>query len=262
MSETTPATGPGKQAPRKGNAEATARRDAAATPAGAFCLRSLGGMQPNEQILEDWKRLQALPPRALESFYDLLKPSLGPGRARPQDLENQAQAYCQLYDVRPSNLSSALRSCGFLLTRASQLALPAESFRRDLESLCTDTPAVVDTLMQHYDEARGLIRQEMVQGSLFDHGKVLMGIDWRVDTIQASNHGADIGLPVALLTLRCQQGQPDAGNVERISVYAVPEVVRQLRMLAETLERQMTPSRGRHVTREELQEGDPEPSGS
>jgi hypothetical protein len=213
-------------------------------------LRCLGGTQPNDQILSDWKRLQAMPPRALESFFDLLKPSLGAARSRPQELESQAQAFCKLYSVAPGDLSAALRSCSFLLSRAVRMALPAESFQRDLESLSTDNPSVVETLMQHYDHARALIRQDVVQDSLFDHGKVLLGVDWRIDTMQASNHGAEIGLPVVLMTLRCREGSGEDARNERISLYAVPEVVSQLKALTESIERQLAPPTGRHVPRD------------
>jgi len=207
-------------------------------------------------VVEDWKKLQALPARALDSFYDLVKPSLGPQAASRSDLESRAQAYCRLYGIEQDDLSAALRSCVFFLTRASQLAMPLEAFRQDLEAMSTDNPAVVDVIVSRYEEARTLIRQEMVQGSLFDHGKVLVGIDWRLDMIHASDRGAELGMPVALLTLRCLEGQGENSREERVTLYAIPEMIRQFRATLDRLDQQLAPPRGRHVTREELAASD------
>jgi hypothetical protein len=214
-------------------------------------LRCLGGESPSDQLIGDWRVFQRLPARALDAFYDLLKPSLGPSPANPDDLESQAQAYCRIYAVSQNDLKSALRCCGALLNGASRLALPANAFRHDLELLSADNSTGIEVLMSRYEEARDLIRQEMLMGTLFDHGKVLVGVDWRLDTIHASQRGADLGLPVALLTLRFREGPGETGRDERFSVYAAPEVVRRLRVTLEGLERQMAPSQGRHVTRED-----------
>jgi hypothetical protein len=203
-----------------------------------------------------------LPARALESFFDLLKPSLGPAADSHQDRESRAQAYCKLYGVPQADLGAALRGCLFLLTRASQVALPAEAFRQDLEALSTENTAVIDVVMAGYEEARTLIRLEMAKGTLFDHGKVLVGVDWRLDMVHASDRGANLGLPVALLTLRFSDGQPEQGREERVTMYAIPEMVKQLRAALEKLDRAMSPPQGRHTTRDELARQQRDESGS
>ena len=68
------------------------------------------------------------------------------------------------------------------------------------------------------------MRQEVLQGTLADHGKLLLGVDWRLDSVQASNRGSKMRVPVALLTLRFREGE----QTQRITLQVLPETLREL----------------------------------
>ena len=78
-----------------------------------------------------------------------------------------------------------------------------------------------------YDQARAVVRREIVRGALLDHGKLLTGVDWRIDTIAAASRGAKIAAPVVLLTLSYQEGE----HRSRITLHATPDMLQELQQL-------------------------------
>ena len=80
-------------------------------------------------------------------------------------------------------------------------------FRADLEALSGPLKAPVDAVMQRYDEIRRSLRETIVEGTLLDHGNVLLDLDWRVQTISTSSRGANLDTTVVLMTLRYGDGK-------------------------------------------------------
>lgn len=189
----------------------------------APALSCLAGAAAPAEVLQDWSRLEALPPRALDGLWDLLGPSLAgvdPG------LERKAEAFCRLYDIPPDDLRASLRVCRFVLLRAGSVSLPAERVAQDVRSLARgESSPAAQMLISRYDSAKEIVRQGLVEQALLDHGKVLTGVDVRVDRISGSDRAAGLDQPVVLLTLRTREGDRN----ERTTVYMTPEAFSRIK---------------------------------
>ena len=59
--------------------------------------------------------------------------------------------------------------------------------------------------------------------------KLLEGIDWRLDKLEASDRGHDLRAPVLLLTLRYREGRKS----ERVTLQLLPDTIRKLKRVCE-----------------------------
>jgi len=128
---------------------------------------------------------------------------------------------------------SAMRGCDFLLRQACALDVDTEAFRQDLSALSEGDEQGVEVIVSQYDGAKAELRKVIVQESLADHGKVLVGIDWRVDNVTASDRGAELNTTVVLLTLRYRENN----RVERITLQLTPEAIRELKLFSDRFSR-------------------------
>lgn len=192
-------------------------------------LRCLGGGVAPPQIAADLAQIASLPAAAQRRLWEALGPSLG--EPVPPAVERVLDEFCRRYAAPDAVVARALKACRFLIREASQLDLPRAAFAEDLAVLGAPIE-VRDLLLAGYEQARAVVRAEILRGALFDHGRVLLGVDWRLDTISASSRGARLEAPVVMLTLRYQDGE----EVHRLSVQAVPDALRDLqRMCAQIL---------------------------
>ena len=102
----------------------------------------------------------------------------------------------------------------------------------DVSEFLSDLTHHSDGVVQHqnplvtrYDEVRAAIRDRMTRGTLADHGKVLVGLRWRVDTVVASDRAAGFDSEVVFLTLLYQDGREQ----DSITLQLTPEALRDLR---------------------------------
>lgn len=189
-----------------------------------------GGLAPPE-LAADLSRLQRLPAPAQGRFWDALGPSLR--EPMPRAVEERLEAFCQQLGADPDDLAPLLRACRFLLRAAAHLDLPRARFAEDLAAL-TDDAATREILLAGYEKATAVLRREILESTLAEHGQHLVGVDWRLDTINASQHGRSLASPVGVLTLRYRQGNRE----ERLTLQALPDVLQQLqRACAELLRR-------------------------
>ncbi len=190
---------------------------------GAMRLHCLAGQAASAEVLSDWQRLMGLPERARGSLWELVTASLGQVDAA---LERRAEAFCQLYGVAAADLQSSLRVCRFLMGRASAIDLPFAQMAEDVALLSRGAqPEMGALFLSHYDAAKALVRRGLVERMMLDHGKVLTGLDWRVDKIAASDRGVGRDTPVVLLTLRLRDGDRE----ERNTFYLTPEAFTQMK---------------------------------
>ncbi len=117
-----------------------------------------------------------------------------------------------------------MKACRFLLREAAGANVERTVFVQDLRALCGRDDVLEQFFVAGYDAACQVVRQEVLQGTLADHGKLLMGVDWRLDSVQASSRGSKMRIPVALLTLRYREGD----QARRITLQVLPETLRQL----------------------------------
>lgn len=186
-------------------------------------LHCMGGQAAPAEVLSDWQRLSVLPERARQSLWELVEASLG--QVDPA-LERRAEAFCQLYGVPGPDLQSSLRVCRFLLSRAAAINMPAPQMAEDLAALSQgQRPEVAALFLAHYEGAKAIVRRGLIERMILDHGKVLSGLDWRVDKIAASDRGVGMEAPVLVLTLRLRDGDRE----ERSTFYMTPEAFLELK---------------------------------
>jgi hypothetical protein len=188
----------------------------------AVLLRCLRGKPTPPGLATDLRGLTRLPDAARAALWSVLGPCL----AEPlgAEAEGKLDAFCRAHRLDRDALSRPVKACRFLLREAASGNVEREAFVQDLRVLSGRDDAIEQFFVAGYDVACQLVRQEILQGTLADHGKLLMGVDWRLDSVQASSRGSKMRIPVALLTLRYREGD----QTRRITLQVLPETLREL----------------------------------
>ena len=197
-------------------------------------LRCLAGAEAPEELLARWRVFESIPGSARSHIWEVLAQVVVHGSN--DEATRCCAEFCRQHGLEPVSLDHSVAVCHFLLSQAARVNLDLEGFRADLEALSGEGGQGALVLTLHYEEMLSILRRQILEGSLLDHGKVFTGLDWRVDLVGASDRGLGIDAPVALLTLRHQQGVGDAADRGRVSLYLVPEAVSQLRQVCEQIE--------------------------
>ncbi|MEJ2039666.1 MAG: hypothetical protein P8X55_12155 [Desulfosarcinaceae bacterium] len=171
--------------------------EAGATPAGLNCFE---GQPPPAVVAEGWKQLAAIPKKSWESFWLLLAPVvMNPGSTANKDL---VTLFCKEHDIAPESLLVAMGCCELLLKQAAALNLSKEIFRRDLAVLAgDDSDELVHFVVQRFAGAMKGIRRQIFMESLSTHGKVMTGLDWRIDKVKHSSKGNHFDTDIVFLTV-------------------------------------------------------------
>jgi hypothetical protein len=195
-----------------------------ASPIRLFCL---GGGEAPPDLGADLLRLLRLPPEALQTLWQVLAPSLAETIAK--ETEQLLDVYCAAHKLDEDDLARAIKACRFVIREAAQRDLPAGALAEDLDRLCAGDPLVKELVLAGYEPAKQQIRHEAVKAAIADHGKLLVGVKWRVDAIQGSERGARLGTQVALLTLHYLEGA-EAG---RVTLQVLPDMMGELKQVCE-----------------------------
>jgi hypothetical protein len=105
------------------------------------------------------------------------------------------------------------------------LDLSLEAFHHDLDALSGGDHEGAKIISAKYDEMKAGLRALIIQNSLADHGNLLVGLDWRLDEITASDRGTQLNTVVVFLTLRYRAGN----QIERITFQLSPEAMKELK---------------------------------
>jgi hypothetical protein len=178
-------------------------------------------------VVEGWRQYLRFPEQARKGFWGVLFPAL----LEPANPANKQriEAFSREHGLEEVAVVSAMRGCDFLLRQASALDMDAAPFRQDLAALSEGDEQGADFILSQYEGAKADLRKVIIQESLADHGKVLVGIDWRVDNVTASDRGAKLNSTVVLLTLRYRENN----RVERITLQLTPEAIRELKLFSD-----------------------------
>jgi hypothetical protein len=195
--------------------------------AGQPRLESLGGGDAPAQLAADLMILPRLPAEALQKLWQVLPPMLADTISK--ETEQLLDLYCTAYRVDEEELGRALRACRFVIREAAQRDAPSAAVARDIERLCPNQPLVKELLLAGYEPVKAQLRQDMLHAAIADHGKLLVGVKWRLDTVQASERGMQLRVPVALLTLHYQEGR----EVGRVTLQVLPDMMGELRAICE-----------------------------
>jgi hypothetical protein len=185
-------------------------------------LRCLGGKAAPPELAGDLLRVSALPAEALRRFWHVLGPSLA--EPLPREAEQLLDGYCRAHHLDGDELAHAVKACRFLLREAARIDLSADDFAADVAALQPDSPPLRELLLAGYERARAQVRRELLGGTLAAHGNLLVGMDWRVDTVESSDRGARLRAPVAMLTLRYVEGK----KARRLTLQVLPDMLAEL----------------------------------
>jgi hypothetical protein len=184
-----------------------------------------------QPVVEGWKKFLGFPEKAMNNFWGILRPAL----MQPTNPNNRQriESFCGDYGLKETDVVAALRGCDFLLRQAAALDMDGAPFRQDLAALSEGDEQGAEVILSQYKGAKAGLRKVIIQESLADHGKVLVGIDWRADNVTASDRGTKLDTTVVLLTLRYR----DANRTERITLQLTPEAMQELKLFCDRFAR-------------------------
>ncbi len=190
-------------------------------------LHCCHGTPPPPQIVDGWKKFLEFSKTANSRIWSLLMPAL-------MDPHNPASnklvvSFCQENGVGQDDLLAAVRSCVFLLSRAAALNLGLDLLDQDFATLSPPDSKAHEVLLSRYEGLKSELRKLIITESLADHGKVLVGLDWRVDQVNASHRGMNLNTPVVMMTLRYRDGN----QFERTTLQLTPETLNELKLFCE-----------------------------
>ena len=197
-------------------------------------LHCFHGAPAPPEVVDGWRRYLHLPKPARRAIWHLLGPAvLDLDGSQHQEL---LASFCKEYGIAKEPVVQAVQSCGFVLSRAAALDLGLAQVHEDLAALTGDSAVsdedAFDILLARYDGMKTQLRGLIMQETLADHGKVLVGLDWRVDTCSASHRGANLDATVVFLTMRYRDGN----QFDRATFQLTPEALKQLKLFCSRFE--------------------------
>jgi len=191
--------------------------------------RFLGGDAPPPGLAGDLRALGGLPLPVRDALWEVLAPNL---EAQIGEQATAAvNAFCEARRIRPDDLVSPIKACRYLFRQAARRNVSPEDLRGDLRALCGEGTSFEDRLVGWYERALPILRREIMIAALSAHGNLTTGVDWRLDSIQMSQDGEGLNVPVALLTFRYLKGD----QKKRITMQFAPEMIRELHAICEKM---------------------------
>lgn len=190
-------------------------------------LHSCSGNPPPVAVVDGWDFFLALPATARADYLALfdhgIRQPLDPG------YEHALRQVCQAHGLDEAKTLASLQACEYLMRQASGLNIDRNAFRQDLGALSGNDFTAAGEILTRFDTLRPEFRRSIFLESLADHGKVLVGLDWRVDNLVNSDRGSQLHASVVFLTLRYRDGD----KTDRISLQLTPEALQELRRFTE-----------------------------
>jgi hypothetical protein len=189
-------------------------------------LACLSGAAAPSELFDDVCVLSRLPPKARAAFWGALGPSLP--EPIPASLEGHLDRFVSGSGADGEELARALKACRFLVREAARRGLARPQFEADCAALLPDDPEGVRLLAEGFERGKEVVRRELAESAIVRHGKLLVGVDWRVDTIRSSKEASALGQPVVMLTLTYREGE----RTDRVTLQALPHSLAELGVLA------------------------------
>jgi hypothetical protein len=192
-------------------------------------LRCLEGELAPPGLREDLARVLLLPAEAKRRLWHVLGPSVS--EPVPPDAERLLSDFCRAHQLEPEGFAHAIKACRFLIRESAGVDLQREGFLSDLEALHPASTELRELLLAGFERAKTQVRAELIRRALADHGSVLVGVDWRIDTMSASSAAPRLGAPVAILTLRYREGE----TTRRLTLQVLPDMLAELKNACERI---------------------------
>jgi hypothetical protein len=181
-------------------------------------------------VVAGWRMLLGLPRGAQTNLWYLLRPGLTEPEA--SDQRQLVETYAMRFEANPAHVLGAMRACQYVLREAAARKLEQAPLFSDLHALSGGNAAGVELLAPHYLSVRDELRLALLERTLADHGNVLVGFDWRVDHVNASNHGEFEDVPVVLLNLIYRHGEES----KKFALQLTPSAIVSLQTFLERFE--------------------------
>lgn len=186
-----------------------------------------GGMEPPAGVAADLARLDGFSESALSHFLDVVEVVL-PEPASP-GVDKVVETFSAEHGLAPNDVTRAAKAVRHVLRASAKLAVTAAQLDADLSTMVG--PAAQGFFEGIFEAAMDAIRGELVARTITDHGKVLLGADWRVETIAMSNHGANLAAPLVVLTLRYEEN----GERKAVTLNALPSTLKKLQTILDAI---------------------------
>ena len=189
-----------------------------------IALNCLDGQPAPPVVIEGWKAFGGFSSAAWESFWFLLAPVLmDPDSTTNQDL---MRLFSQEYNVAPDSILAAMGCFELLLKNAAARDLPKERFQQDIEGLAGGSlDESGEFILSRYADAMQGLRRQILLEALAAHGKVMTGLQWRLDTLKHASGGNNLNTDIVLLTLAYREGKHEGS----ITLQLTEEAARQLK---------------------------------
>ena len=193
-------------------------------------LHSFGGNPAPAAVLNGIEQLLAFPEPARDGFWSLFQPVLEePGDPGHQE---RLEAFCGEHELAEARVLDAIQACDTLLHQAAAFDLDRDRFGQDVTALSGNLAKVLDPALAQYGTFKNELRARLVQQTLADHGKVLLGLDWRVDHVVSSDRGIGLEGTVVMLTLRYREGD----RLDRITLQLPPSSLAEIKRFADRIQ--------------------------
>jgi len=186
-------------------------------------LHSFAGRPATPDLAIDLRTWSMLPPQCRKSFWDLLLPNLAP-TPEPAITTRVRELMTQL-EVSPQQVAPSLKACRRLFRSAAKFAVPPEAFGEDCAALLGDELELRSLLQRWYSDALPILRQELEESSLVEHGATASDLSWRVSMVTRSQRGAAINRVLATMTFEYLEGK----ERKHFTLNLLPEMVLRLR---------------------------------
>lgn len=191
-------------------------------------LHTLDGAPAPDELAPSLMKVMDLEESLRQSFEKLVLPVLG--QAPDDQVDTAITQLCKNNNLEIDSAGTAIKATRYFIRQAAALNVTPAQINDDLKSL--GCPGELVTLINKiYELSLNDLRLEIAQATIVAHGNVLTGVEWRVDTLGASNRGRGINIPVAMITLHFRNGE----ETNRITLQALPDAVGALREVCENL---------------------------
>lgn len=187
---------------------------------------------PPDGVIAGVRMLLGLPRGAQSNLWHLIRVGL----EEPETPEHRqlVENYAMRFEANPAQLLGAVRACQFLVRQAAARKVELADFLTDVQTLSGTDRSAIELLAPHYQRVRNLLRLQMLENTLADHGNVLVGFDWRIDNVGVSNHGELDSVPVVFLNLVYRHGD----ETKKLPMQLSPSAIASLKLFLERFETQ------------------------
>jgi hypothetical protein len=177
---------------------------------------------PPPGLIDDLRGVEPLSQEAKTAFWNLLCIALE--ESPPPSLGGRAESFAAAFSVPLPAVVNALKAWRFVLRSAFTIDIAEAAFTEELSALSGSRQWLTDFVATGYGGAMTLLREEATRLTMFDHGRVLTEVDWRIQSIARSHRGPVVAT-FGVVTLQLQ----NAGATERVTFQATGAELVKLR---------------------------------